>query len=268
MVWYEDIQQYEYAKLPDEIAKYPKLAVVKVYPSGKTQPGWGAKEFVENNERGLFDPQTNIAFAERNSFAYAIVMRSLPMVCVDIDGKNDGVRTARLLQLPRTLAERSKSGNGFHLFYRLPYATKTGDRGFAEIPDIVGLIPGVDIKGTGLVFHYPHQRWNNHPVLTIPPSLHDLLSNARDIKRTARVSRVGAANLDPDELVIVHDELKAKLMKSIPHGTRNRKLYAIGAEMMTVNYPHWDIVLFERGLELGLEADEITEIINNIEKYA
>src|SRR5690606_24699603 len=204
--WYEN-EKYEVDGLPKEISEYPSLALVKNYPNGKTQPGWGAKDFMDNYQKGLFDPKKALHFAEKSGFPYSIVMRSLPMICVDIDGKNGGIETARVLSLPRTLAERSKSGNGYHLFYRIPYPVQDPLRGYAEIPDIVGLIPGVDIKGTGLVYRYAHQRWNRHPILTAPPQLLELMTNASEVRRRARITREGVANLDPDELVIIHDEL-------------------------------------------------------------
>lgn len=265
--WFEDNTQYTIPELPAQIGKYPKLSLVRVYQSGKTQPGWGAKDFVENQKKNAFDSDVALNAFHKYSQPFGIVMRALPFICVDIDGKNGGVETARAMNLPRTLAERSKSGNGYHLFYRLPYTNWSDLRGFDEFPDIIGLVPGVDIKGTGIVFHYPNQLWNVLDIELLPPSLAVLIGQVREIKRYARLTREGALNLDEDELVILHDQLREELHARMEVGHRNQKLYALGARMFSSRYPSWDIEVFNRGLELGLEISEVSELIKNIETY-
>ena len=267
--WFEENDQYQMVSSVPQQFNYDKLSLVKVYPSGKTQPGWGAKDFVVNQERGLFNPDKALEFYDRSGQAFAFVMRSIPLLCVDIDGKNGGIRTAEVLGLSqRTLAERSRSLNGYHLFYRVPYTNWNPLRGYDEFDDIIGLLPGVDIKGTGLVFHYPNQRWNAEDIQLLPPVLADLIGRARDVRRAARITKMGTQDLDEDELVIVHDQLRDELYKKVEVGNRNNRLYAIGAQMFVTQYPSWDLTLYDRGAELGLSMEEITELIKNIEQYA
>ncbi|QNL30304.1 DNA primase/polymerase [Microbacterium phage Mazun] len=267
--WFEDDSQYYLARaVPAEI-EYDKLSLIRVYPtSGKTQPGWGATDFMDNYLQNAFNPERAIRFFEKYSAPFGIVMRSVPYIVVDIDGKNGGIPTSRVLNLPETLAETSKSGNGYHLFYRVPDAVWHELRGYDEFPDLIGLIKGVDIKGTGVVYHYPKQRWNGKPIADLPDRLLELLGRARDIKRASRLTREGVNGLDEDEKMLLWDELKESLGKSIPAGGRNQRLYKIGARMFAADYPHWDAALIERGTALGLESSEIDELIHNITEYS
>lgn len=265
--WFEDNSQYtDPVSLPESFGSRP-VPLVRVYDSGKTQPGWGAKEFIDNERRGRFKEERVLKFFEEYNEPFGIIMRGLPMVCVDIDGKNGGIPTARVLGLPETTAEISKSGNGYHLFYEVPGTKWSRDRGFDEFPDIINLLPGVDIKGTGIVYHYPVQLWNDKPFASLPPSLARLLGAAREVKLHARLSREGILALDDDERVIVHDQIKNELDKSVEVGKRNQTLYRLGARMRAALYPNWDMALFDRGLELGLEPSEIKEIIRNVNVY-
>lgn len=268
MQWFENNDQYKVERPVPQQLGYDKLSLVRVYPNGKTQPGWGAVDFVDNYAKNKFDPQRALKFYQKYEQPFGLVMRSIPFLCVDIDGKNGGVATANTLNLPRTLAERSRSGNGYHLFYRIPYSVWNPLRGYDELPDLIGLVPGVDIKGTGVVFHYPNQRWNSLDVAHIPASLEKLVTGARDVKRITRMARTGVASMDADDLVIVHDQLKTELEGRFTAGGRNQKLFAIGAQMLAVGYPAWDIALYDRGVQIGLDMDEITSIINNIESYS
>jgi hypothetical protein len=269
MLWFEDNEQYKLDLPSPAQFGFEHLSLVKVYPNGKTQPGWGAKDFVANMEKGLFEPRKAIRFYEKYQQPFAFVMRSVPLICVDIDGKNGGMQIANALGLNQpTLAERSRSLNGYHLFYRMPYTSWTAGRGYDEFDDIIGLLPGIDIKGTGLVFHYPNQRWNEEDIQLLPPSLAELIGRARDVRRAARITKLGTQDLDEDELVIVHDQLRDELNKKVDIGNRNNRLYAIGAQMFVTQYPSWDLALYDRGVELGLTLEEVTELIKNIEQYA
>src|SRR5690606_30401280 len=105
----------------------------------------------------------------------AYVMRSVRLVAIDIDGKNGGLEhVTEIGALPLTMAERSKSGNGYHLFYETDDVWDV-DEGFAQIPDQIGFVQGVDIRGTGCVYHFPAQRWNNRKVTKLPDWLRDQL---------------------------------------------------------------------------------------------
>jgi hypothetical protein len=266
--WFENLEQYTVENPVPRQLEYDKLSLVRVYPNGKTQPGWGGKEFVDNYAKNAFDPARALRFYQKYGAPFGIVMRSLPFLCVDIDGKNGGIETARTLNLPETFAERSKSNNGFHLFYRIPYTNWVHDRGFSEYPDLIGLVPGVDIKGTGVVFHHKQQRWNDLEVAEAPVSLMSVVGRARDARRAARVTRSGTQSLDPEELLMVHDELLTDLAGRFEVGKRNQKLFAIAARMLAAGVPHWDTLVYDRGLEIGLELDEIQELINNVDKYS
>ena len=67
--WFEDNDQYFLSKaLPNEI-EYNKLSLIRVYPStGKTQPGWGAAEFMKNYQDNAFDPQRALRHFEKYGY--------------------------------------------------------------------------------------------------------------------------------------------------------------------------------------------------------
>ena len=269
MQWFEDNKQYTDNRAVPLQFDYGRLSLVKVYPNGKTQPGWGAKDFVDNYAQAKFRPERVQEAYERRQQPFAFVMRSVPLICVDIDGKNGGIRTAEVLGLSQpTLAERSRSLNGYHLFYRLPYTNWNMARGFDEFNDIIGLVPGVDIKGTGLVFHYPNQRWNTEDIQLLPPSLGELIGKVKAIRKATRLTKFATQELDEDELVMLHDQLSDELNKKVDVGSRNNRLYAVGAQMCVAGYPSWDLALYDRGAELGLSMEEITDLIKDIEQYA
>ena len=268
MQWFEDAKQYVVPDpVPDEFTDYGTLSLVRVGSGGKTESGWGAKDFVANREAGRFGAQRSIDAFMKFRQPFAFVMRSVPFVAVDIDGKNGGIQTATILRLPRTLAETSKSGNGYHLFYRIPMARWNAKRGFDDLEDHNGIIPGVDIRGTGVIFHHDTQRWNMEPIADLPMSLYDLLTRAKEIRHNAKVTRNGAEGLDEDELVLVHDRLTNQLAGPAKVGTRNQRLFAIGTQMYATHYPEWDVRVIERGRELGLGEQELDSIIQNIIKY-
>lgn len=269
MQWFEDNEQYtDETPVPAEIP-YDKLSLIRVHPTvNKTQPGWGAADFMENYLKNAFDPERAVRHFRRYSAPFAFVMRSLPWICVDIDGKNGGVPTARVLNLPPTFAETSKSGNGYHLFYKLSSSQWNELRGYDEFPDVNGLVPGIDIRGTGVVYHFPQQRWNSLPVAELPPSLATLIGRVKEVKRAARLTREGTKNLDEDELIMVWDDLLEALNKPIQQGMRNARLYKLGARMAAAEYPHWDTELIRRGTEVGLPSDEIDDLIHNISEYS
>jgi len=266
--WFEDHEQYVNRDLPTQLGNWPRASLVKVNSDGTTQKGWGQDDFVRNQEAGHFPVEKSLRLFARYGQPYGIVMRSLPMLCTDIDGKNGGIGTSRVLNLPRTLAERSKGGNGYHLFYSIPYTLWDPVYGYNEIPDIIGLIPGVDIKGTGIVFHYPNQMSNLLDVAPLPPSLHSLVSRAREIRHHARVTRADAENLDDEEKAILWDSLLTKLNARFAAGNSNNSLYKIGARMFSADYPDWQAEIARRGREIGKDEREISEIIKNIENYA
>lgn len=267
--WFSNPYQYKEAVLaPRVLINDPYIGMARVYPNGKTQPGWGAKEFMDNLTLGKFRVSRAAKFHTEYGWPFGLIMRSIPYVCIDIDGKNGGIDMAHTMDLPPTLAETSKSGNGFHLFYSTPQDTWNKNLGYNGIDDIIGLVPGIDIKATGLVYHYPQQRWNNLDPAPLPDQLVRMLSRRTESRRITRITARGTHGLDADDLAIVHDGLRRELATRFGEGSRNNKLFAIAAKMAAADYPHWDLAVFERGTEIGLEASEIKELIANVEKYA
>ncbi len=252
------------------------LALVRAFGDGRTDRGWGMNPpagerdgFMERYKRGEFNERRVLYGYRRNKWAFAFVMRSVRMLCVDIDGKNGGLEHAsKLGALPPTLAETSKSGDGYHLFY------DTGEEwdphvGFAILGDRIGIEQGVDIRVTGCVYHYPQQRWNHRSVVKAPAYLLDQLK-AREDKLAATTSRIAAVleGEDQMEVLLMHDEILTKLRRPIPAGKRNNTLFAIGSEMQQAKIPNWEDMLVERAQQLGLDDAEITKLVNNIQRYA
>jgi len=243
-------------------------AMVAVFKDGTTQPGWGESKFMANYNRKRF---TEARFRQRydakDPFAY--VMRSLSLVVIDIDGKNDGYEGVKSLYLENfpTLAETSKSGNGHHLYYSLGYGWDPVT-GFGTFPDKTGFEPGVDIKNTGCVFHYTQQRWNDREIAPLPDHVHKRLSaaQARKAFTAQRLATLAAADPDDTEALMEKQELIDELKKPIKAGSRNTSLFAIGGKMKQAGIEFEDLV-FERGIELGLDDNEMNKIVRNIQLY-
>ncbi|QKY80360.1 DNA primase/polymerase [Microbacterium phage Pabst] len=271
MQWFEDNEQYindEPVATQIQAEHGDKLDLVRLYPNGKTQAGWNAKEYMDNHKRGAFAPRRALRFFNKYDMPFGMLMRSVPLVGIDIDGKNGGIETSNALRLTRSLAETSRSGNGYHVIYSVPFTQWHDQRGYDELPDIIGLLPGVDIKGTGLLFHHSTQKWNNLQIAPLPQKLFELISGARDARRLRRLSRVDTFDMDPDDLVIAHDQLKTELAGRFTPGGRNQKLFAIGSQMRAAAYENWEQALYDRGEQIGLDLDEVTSIIRNIEAYS
>ena len=253
-------------------------ALVHVYKDGRTTPGWGLTQkdgpgFLENYQRNKFWARSKLWAFKDSGTAFAIIMRSVNMVMIDIDrhiddGGADGFVAARGIELPPTLAETSKSGEGRHLYY---HSDDTWDDalGFARFDDMLAIAPGSDIRGVGCSYHYPSQRWLEHPIARLPRDLEDRINNRIVLKQAARsVLTTTAQNPDTEEALVMYDALLAELAKPIQVGTRNSSLFAIGAKMKAAGLPDWDTALYDRANELGLEADEAAKLVRNVERYA
>lgn len=251
------------------------VALVRAWPSGVTDPGWGligadGKEgFMPRYNRGEFNSRRILHGFDRGRWAFAFVMRSVQMVCIDIDGKNGGLDHAkRLGMLPPTLAETSKSGDGYHLFYR---HTEPWDpaKGFGQLSDRIGLEQGVDVRAVGCVYHYSQQRWNDRGLADLPDHLKEqLLHREQKIAaQSERITKVLDSN-DQVEVLMMHDQILADLAKPIPQGKRNTTLFAIGSQMQQAQVPEWDQKLYDRAHEIGLSQDEAEKIVVNINRYA
>lgn len=283
MRWYEDRAQFrrkDYLLLPFVEEEGPHgVALVDVYDQGRTTPGWGLTPrdgkpgFMENYAKKKFWPRPRLMDLRKRGQPYAIIMRSVNIIALDIDrhtddGGADGFKAAAKLDLPETLAQTSKSGAGRHLFYRTDEVWDD-QVGFGHWDDVIGLKPGIDVRAVGCIYHYASQWWNDAPLADLPDELHDLLE-ARKAKKEAaeRILRSAAnAPIDDEEALIVHDTLLQELNKPIDTGKRNISLFAIGSKMKTANYPNWEAEIERRAGELGLGAIETTKLVGNIQKY-
>ncbi len=265
MPWYQD-DEYEQVEADAEIARHAGPngpAVVAVYGE-KTQPGWGTERFMRNYVRNFFDPDKI-----QPDQPFAFVMRSLRLLVVDIDGKNDGYKEAAKLNLPPTLAETSKSGNGHHLFYGYPDIWDD-QYGYAGQPDRIGMWDGIDIKSTGVVYHHPHQLWNAEPITALPDDTWQLLQqrNLRDAQ--LRVTPSQAAEMTDEDLKFKRDLLLIQLSQPRKHG-RDSSLWRIGASLLNlgVDEAYMAEKIMAAGQRWGV-PDEIlvNKIIPNIKSYA
>jgi hypothetical protein len=242
-------------------------AYVQVYDNDKTAPGWGEKMFMPKYNKRAFSVRRAQAVYERYQAPFALVMRSVSMVCIDIDGKNDGISSARGLVLPPTLAETSKSGNGYHLFYLVEDDWHPA-LGFAKLRDKIGFMQGVDLRGTGCVYHYPQQQWNHRPPVFLPEHVLDKItarSNNLD-ESIQRIKTVLSSN-DELEILMMQEHVASRLTAPIPQGKRNTTLFALGAEMSQAQVPGWEQQILDRGLEVGLDQAEVEKIIANVRRY-
>jgi hypothetical protein len=164
------------------------LALVRAWPSGITDKGWGllppkgeTDGFMPRYTRNEFLDKKILHGYARGLWAFAFIMRAVRLVCIDIDGKNGGLEHAKELgMLPPTLAETSKSGDGYHLFY-LVDETWDEQKGFAKLSDRIGIVQGVDVRATGCVYHYDAQRWNQRQLAMLPVHLYEVLSHRDDM---------------------------------------------------------------------------------------
>lgn len=238
-------------------------AVVRVYDE-KTQPGWGRERFMRNYVRNFF-AISKIPEGQ----PYALVMRSLRLATVDIDGKNDGYKEAAKLDLPPTLAEKSKSGNGHHLLYRIPDTWDATD-GFAAQPDCIGMWPGIDIKATGVVYHHLHQKWNTREIVDLPADVLDMLVKRNQRTALLRVTPTQAAELTDEDLKFKRDMLLIELSKHRTDG-RDTSLWRIGASLLNlgVDEAYMAEKILAAGLKWGVPRETIEgKIIPNIISYA
>lgn len=275
--WWRTDEYVDDCALPssfDELAGPKGVALVRAFPDGRTDAGWGLESpktgegFIPRYRRGEFNARRVLFGYMKDKWAFAIVMRSVTLVCIDIDGKNGGLEHAkRLGMLPPTMAETSKSGDGYHLFYLVDEEWDP-QKGFGLLNDRIGLEQGVDIRATGCVYHYKQQRWNDRGPVALPSHLHELLRQ-RDQRIAATTARIQTVLADHDdmEVLMLHDEIISDLAKPIPAGKRNQTLFAIGNQMREAQIPDWETKLAARGDEIGLPADEVTKLVANVGRY-
>lgn len=243
-------------------------ALIQAYGDGRTQAGWGDETFMAKYLADDFAPNKALWAYRKKTQPFAFVMRSLRMVAIDIDGKNGGLEHAKKLgALPLTLAETSKSGDGYHLFYLLDQEWDE-KLGFGSVHDRIGIEQGVDIRATGCVFHYHAQRWNSRSPVLLPKYLLDLLQTKQQERqhRAAHVAKVLNSE-DALEILMLQDQLVSDLAKPIPAGKRNNTLFAIGGQMKQAQVPAWEELIEKRANDLGLDQDEIDKLVTNIGKF-
>lgn len=264
--------------IPNEFNLYAGpngVATVRVWDNGSTEKGWGLKSkagehsFMQLYTSNRFNPKRIIGSSPDITPPFAFVMRSMSLICIDIDGKNGGFDSIKKLgYLPQTLAEISKSKDGYHLFY---YTSDiwNSETGFASFGDRVSIEQGIDLRATGCVYHYTKQRWNTSDIAALPTHLHELFTAKETVKKLSdKLIQNTIANADQDELLLLQEELKNDLAKPIIDGTRNNTLFAIGSKMKALNVPNWPDLIRTRGTDLGLPDFEIEKLIYNIDVYA
>jgi hypothetical protein len=248
------------------------VALVRVWPDGTTDKGWGMPVFMHKYQTGRFRRTLEAILKGymQEKWAFAFIMRSMRIVCIDIDGKNGGFTgVGQLGMLPYTLAETSKSGNGYHLFYLVSDDEWSDDFGFAPFGDRIGLQQGVDFRATGCVYHYPSQRWNNRQLVELPDHIKVALRD-RQQKAAAQVANIVKVldSGDEEEVLLMQDALVEDLKKPIPAGRRNNTLFAIGSQLFLAGRQDWETLVRDRAMELGLAVDESDKLVRNIAAYA
>lgn len=277
--WWQRLESYTKPDLMppafERVETGPKgVALVRAWESGKTSEGWGlvgrdgSPGFMPRYLKGEFEARRH-THGYPDSWNVALVMRSMNLVCLDIDGKNDGFNGARRLgSLPPTMAEVSKSGNGVHLFYTIE-DTWDAALGFASLGDRIGIEQGVDFRGTGCVYHHPQQRWNDLAPVPLPKHLYTVLKKReqKQTQNTEALVKILKSN-DPLEVLMLQEELIADLNRPIDEGKRNNTLFAIGTKMKTARVPDWEDLVMTRATQVGLGADEAGKLVRNINSYS
>jgi hypothetical protein len=249
-------------------------ALVKAWPNGKTDPGWGLTSnsgpgFMERYTKGNFKAAPIVFGFNQKRWNFAFVMRSMRVICIDIDGKNGGlVHAGKLGMLPYTLAETSKSGDGYHLFYVTSDDQWDHDLGFAEFSDRISIEQGVDIRATGCVYHHASQRWNGRLITELPAHLKERLRKKQQTAAAQTAAIVGVLEGDDqEEVLIMQNTLLEDLKKPIPAGRRNNTLFAIGQQLKLAQVPGWEQALHTRATQLGLDMAEADKLVANVQKY-
>jgi hypothetical protein len=271
-IWWETDQFTNDLPIPEQFIDYAgpqSIAAVRAFEDGKTDRGWGADTFMDLYNGRKFTTARVIPGFLREVWQFAFIMRSMRLVCIDIDGKNNGFNGLRsLLPLPETLAEVSKSGNGLHLFYSVPDVWDD-KLGFSAFADRIGLVEGVDIRATGCVYHHAQQRWNDREIAPLPAHLISKLTAYAE-KISAQKSRITTIlnTTEEHEVLMMQDDLKSQLAEPIPAGRRNNTLFAIGSQMKLAQIEGWSELVHARALAVGLSGEEADKLVGNISTYA
>jgi hypothetical protein len=251
------------------------VALVRAWNDGRTDAGWGLRPtektpgFMALYTGDKFHGKRVLPAYEKGAHNFAFVMRSMSLICVDIDGKNDGFTGAnRLGPLTETLAETSKSGNGYHLFYKVDDLWDP-ELGYAKYSDKIGIEQGVDLRATGCVYHTPTQRWNKREIAPIPDFLAQRLDTAKQqyLASQSTIQKI-LDSQEGHEILMLHTELLDDLAKPIPAGRRNNTLFAIGSKMKDAGVEDWQLKVKARALDVGLDNNEADKLVANIGSYS
>ena len=276
--WLADTYDLDMAVPPTitDLAGPQGVALVRLWANGTTSRGWGLvgkdgeEGFMPRYAHGEFNARRVLYGYDRDKWAFAFVMRSLNLVAIDIDGKNGGIEHAEELlggAVP-TLAETSKSGNGYHLFYSTDEMWDAATGFGHELADHIGIVQGVDIRATGCVYHHKPQRWNGRPIAPLPAHIAERLQRKAEQREAARSIISSVLELEEIEVLMLHEELLAELAKPIRAGSRNNTLFAIGSKLKAADVPDWAEKVRERAHQVGLDWGEAEKITANIEAYA
>lgn len=275
--WRTDTYDHDYPIPTDLLSECgPQgVALVRVWPKGNTDMGWGLENKKDNP--GFMHRYAKKQFAagpivwgfNQKRWAFAFVMRSMRVVCIDIDGKNGGdLGIGKLGMLPYTLAETSKSGDGYHLFYRVSEDEWDAVSGFGMFADRIGIEQGVDFRATGCVYHHSQQRWNGRPLAELPAHIKERLHKRAQAAAAQTAAIVAILDgEDKMEVILMQDQLLEDLKKPIPSGRRNNTLFAIGTQLKLAQVPDWEKALHARALAVGLSAFETDKLVTNVVKY-
>lgn len=244
-------------------------AVVAGFPDGSTQRGWGRTAFMKNYSLGKFDYHLVRDRYQMGRCSATLLMRSFSVIAIDIDGKNNGFEGIKMLgPLPETLAETSRSGNGYHLFYKVDVPWHPSE-GFKLVGDKIGIHEGVDIRDVGCIYHWKHQRWNDRDLAEFPDYLLDpMVHRVSDVAKQAEAILATLQEGTPEEVAVMQNDLAVELEKPIAEGKRNTTLFAIGSQMFLAKVPMWDAKVYQRALDIGLDDAEAVKLVNNIRRYA
>ena len=277
--WWETDTYDRQVLLPDEFGDARLWgpqgpALVKAWENGSTQTGWGLNPpqgseegFMPRYMRNEFNSRRIMPGYEKVRHTAAFVMRSARLIVIDIDGKNGGLQSINQLgSLPYTLSETSKSGTGYHLWYMTDEEWDE-NLGFAEVGDAIGIVPGVDIRNVGCVYHWQTQRWNSRSITPVPANIWNRLreKKVKQEQAAAAISSVITTG-DETEILIMQDALIDDLAKPIPAGQRNTTLFAIGNKMRQAGIPDWKDRIELRAVKVGLDLEEAERITANIAK--
>lgn len=267
--WTSDTYDIDSTTLPVSVP----VATVAVNPDGSTQPGWGlvgkdgGPGFMENFLKGRFNERTTAWRYTKRGEPFAYVMRSVPLVCIDVDGKNGGwASMPQLGHLPPTLAETSKSGKGLHLFYATGESWDPTE-GYAMYDDHIGIATGIDIRSVGCVYHHATQRWNGRSIAALPDFLAGRLREKKEKREATRAALAQIKEMDMDDVLVAQHDLELELAKPIKSGSRNNTLFAIGSKMLAAGVPGWEDKVIDRALDVGLDRDEAEKLVSNIAAY-